>query len=101
MHIFSTNLFLSFPVENFLRPSKSLHELLKTLFGFVLVVAICCGFVVILFLQFESKFVREFVIGKDVKNPSLNIIGRVLGLSQRKLPKANFSRSLLMMFLLS
>lgn len=65
-----------------------------------LVLTILLGFIVIAFLQFRSKFVREFVFGRSVKAPSLNLIGAIFGMSQYLLPKANFSRSLLMMFIL-
>ena len=63
-------------------------------------VTILLGFVVIGFLQFRSKLVQDFVIGRNVKNAGLNLLGIIFGLGQHLLPRANFSRSLLMMFIL-
>ena len=65
-----------------------------------LLVTILLGFIVIAFLQFRSKLVRDFVIGRNVKSAGLNLLGVVFGLGQHLLPRANFSRSLLMMFIL-
>jgi hypothetical protein len=65
-----------------------------------LTVTLVIGFTIIAILQFKSKTERDFVIGRNVKGPSLNLIGALFGLSQNLLPKHNFSRSLLMMFVL-
>jgi hypothetical protein len=65
-----------------------------------LTMTLVIGFIVIAILQFKSKTERDFVIGRNVKSPSLNLIGALFGLSQNLLPKHNFSRSLLMMFIL-
>jgi hypothetical protein len=58
------------------------------------------GFVIITFLQFQSKALKEFVYGEGVRNPYLNIIIAMFGGSQHRLPSRNFSRSLLMLFIL-
>ncbi|KAG5684347.1 hypothetical protein PVAND_013582 [Polypedilum vanderplanki] len=63
---------------------------------FILIVAI----IVIGILEYQSIKVRSFVYGKNIKNPYMNILIAIVGGSQVKLPKRNFSRSLLMMFLL-
>lgn len=59
------------------------------------------GFTVILLInKFASKDTKDFVFGPGVQYPALNLFGAVLGGSQRTLPKMNFARFLLMMFLI-
>lgn len=58
------------------------------------------GILVIYVVKFRSKATRNFVFGTGVKNPYLNIIVGFLGGSQRVLPKQNFARFLLMIFLM-
>lgn len=62
--------------------------------------AILFGFTIITYLQFQSATAREFVYGKDVHNPYLNLVVVIFGGSQHLLPKRNFSRFLLMVFIL-
>lgn len=66
----------------------------------VLGATILIGIVIIMILQVQSKVVQEFVYGKGIRNPMMNVLIGVFGGSQHVLPARNFSRSLLMMFLL-
>jgi hypothetical protein len=58
------------------------------------------GFVVIIVIKRQKKVVQDFVFGENVKNPNLNFFIGFIGGSQTILPKYNFARFLLMMFLL-
>lgn len=63
-------------------------------------ITICIGFLVIAILQFQSNQAKEIFFGKGITNPFLNVLIAMFGGSQHTLPKANFPRYLLMMFLL-
>lgn len=66
----------------------------------MLSITVIFGFTIIALLQLQSKIVKDFIIGQNIKNPYMNILIGAFGGSQHVLPKQNFSRSLLMMFLL-
>lgn len=51
-------------------------------------------------MKFQSENVRQFVLGANNNSPYLNILNVFVGVSMSSLPGRNFSRSLLMMFLL-
>jgi hypothetical protein len=79
--------------ENLVRPFE--------IFVWILICAtVLCGFIVIIFINFQSKFIRDFVFGRDIRVPFMNILIAMFGLSQHKLPTKNFSRTLLMIFIL-
>jgi hypothetical protein len=102
----SSNVYLSFPIvfvvpegekltafETLLRP----FELVVWIF---LVVTLAAAVIVILIVNMTSKEIRAFVYGTGIKTPIVNMLIAMFGGSQKKLPKRNFSRFLLMMFLL-
>jgi hypothetical protein len=51
-------------------------------------------------LSLKNKKVYNFIIGRKVKAPILNIIAQHLGVSQPTLPMRNFARFILMNFLI-
>lgn len=55
---------------------------------------------VITVVKLQTKRVRDFVFGSKNKSPYLNILSVFMGVSMPLLPRKNFARSLLMMFLL-
>lgn len=58
------------------------------------------GFLVIFAVKQMSKISQDFVFGTGVKTPFLNVIIGFMGGTQSVLPKTNFARTLLMMFLM-
>ncbi|CAG9802689.1 unnamed protein product [Chironomus riparius] len=84
-------------------PFSPFHKLIRPFHNFVwicvLMVLVACV-VVILILSFLPKKFKSFVYGENVTTPFLNVIIAMYGGAQNILPKYNFSRSLLMMFLL-
>jgi hypothetical protein len=58
------------------------------------------GFIVIFIISTKSITKRNFVFGTGVRNPYMNVLIGIVGGSQHKLPKRNFARFLLMMFLI-
>lgn len=84
-------------------PLTTFQKLIRPFEIFVWIVlgaSILVGIVIIMILQMQSKTVKDFVYGKGIKNPIMNVLIAVFGGSQHVLPSRNFSRSLLMMFLL-
>lgn len=67
-----------------------------------LLVFVCfvVGFLMILVVNRQSKTVQNFVFGTGVKTPYLNLFIGFIGDSQNILPRRNFARFLLMVFLL-
>lgn len=74
-------------------------------FNYLLWIAIllcfAIGFFAISIINMHSTKVQNFVFGSAVQSPHLNMVSAFIGVSQPKLPRRNFSRFLLMKFLLS
>jgi hypothetical protein len=85
------------------RVNTSLEKLLKP-FKFKawmwFLITLCVIYIVTGILQFYPKTVQNFVFGREVKSPSLNIINVMLGGSLHRLPSRNFSRTILMIFMI-
>jgi hypothetical protein len=58
------------------------------------------GLLVIFIINYKLKSVKNFVFGKNVKSPVMNMAVAIFGLQQTVLPARNFSRFILMMFLI-
>lgn len=85
------------------RPLTSFQKLVRPfeiLIWMFLGGTVLVGFLVISLLEFQSKEIRDFFVGKGVQHPFLNVFIAMFGGSQGKLPQKNFPRYLLMMFLL-
>lgn len=84
-------------------PLTSFQKLLRP-FNFVvwifLSLTLLCGFAVIAILQIKSNHTRKLVFGEGITTPYMNVLIALFGGSQHVLPKKNFPRYLLMMFLL-
>lgn len=87
-------------------PGQELSTVEKLLFPFSVLlwtlIGLCflIGFLLIFVIKFQSNSVQSFVFGTNVSSPCLNMIVGFIGGSQRILPKRNFARFLLMLFLL-
>ncbi|XP_070490016.1 uncharacterized protein [Chironomus tepperi] len=64
------------------------------------VVIFIYAFLSVLVINLLSKGAQDVVYGTNVKTPYFNVIGTFFGVSQLKLPEANFPRILLMTFIL-
>lgn len=58
------------------------------------------GFLVIFVVNRKAERIRKFVFGSGIKHPCLNMINAFLGGAIKSLPKTNFARFLLMIFLM-
>lgn len=102
----ATSPYLSDQIIFVVPPGRELTAFEKLIFPFTLLLwlfIVWCfliGFLVIFIIKRRSKATRNFVFGKGVINPFLNMFTGFIGGSQKVLPKRNFGRFLLMTFLL-
>lgn len=86
------------------RPLSTFEKLLRpfdaTVWTYVFII-FAAGFLIILFLDTRcNSKVKDFVYGYKVRSPHMNFLIAIVGGSQRRLPKNNFARFILMTFLL-
>ena len=78
---------------------KLVYPLSTILWIFILIVSLV-GFLVIFFINRRSLTIRNFVFGRNVRHPYMNMLIATIGGAQKVLPGRNFSRFLLMMYLM-
>ncbi|CRK91822.1 CLUMA_CG005447, isoform A [Clunio marinus] len=87
-------------------PRESYTSFEKLLLAFdkpvwnLIIITFALAFMAIIILRFCPRFIREFVIGRNVKEPALNVLIAFFGVGQTILPRRNFARFLLIMFIL-
>lgn len=102
----STTSYISQQLIFVIPPGREWSSLEKLIYPFAVsswILLLCCfliGFLVIIVIKTKSKAVQNFVFGTNVKNPYLNMLIGVIGSTQHTLPRRNFARFLLMMFLI-
>lgn len=102
----SSTPYLNIIVFLIISPAKKLSGFEKLLSPFqsivwiVLLLTFLFGVAVILIIEFKFKNQRSFFYGERVNEPITNMFLALIGLPLVVLPKRNFSRFLLMMFLL-
>lgn len=101
-----STVYFSFPVVFAIPLGSKLSAFEKLLRPFELVVwillliTLTVGLLVILVLNLKYRSLRTFVFGTGNKTPVTNMLVAIFGGSQKNLPKRNFSRFILMLFLL-
>jgi hypothetical protein len=83
-----------------LTPFEKLLQPFDIIVWILFSITLLIGFTVICLLNFKYKSCRAFVFGDKVNHPVLNMLIAVLGSQQKILPKTNFARFILMMFLI-
>lgn len=102
----SSLVYFSFPVVFAIPLGERLSAYEKLLRPFelvvwiVLMVSLAIGMLVILVINVKAKHLRDFVYGTRIRHAVVNMMFAIFGQSQRRLPNRNFSRYLLMVFLL-
>jgi Ligated ion channel L-glutamate- and glycine-binding site len=98
--LYNDKIILVIPSAILIDPIKKLFIAFElfTWIGILLVIFIAC--VVITVLNFLPGKYHNFIVGKNIRSEYLKLWDILLGGSQKKLPFRNFSRFLLMMFLL-
>ncbi|CRK91819.1 CLUMA_CG005444, isoform A [Clunio marinus] len=87
-------------------PRESYTSFEKLLLAFdkpvwnLIIITFALAFMAIIILRFCPRSIREFVIGRNVKEPALNVLIAFFGVGQTILPRRNFARFLLIMFIL-
>jgi hypothetical protein len=98
--IMSIPMVIVVPPAKFISPFEKLIRPFTATIWIILLTLFAVGFLVITILQKTSQSAYNFVVGRGVNYPFLNMLIAFFGLSQHKLPKRNFARYLLMNFLL-
>lgn len=102
----STGPYIIEPILLLVPPGQYFTTIEKLLFPFSLVswisISICfiVGFLVIWIAKCQPRSIQNFVFGTGVRYPFLNMFIGCIGGTQRVLPRRNFARVLLMIFLL-
>jgi hypothetical protein len=65
-----------------------------------LLITFCGAFMMIFCLKFLPTYVKEFFYGKNVQYPAFNVVGTFFGIGQLRLPTQNFSRIILITFII-
>lgn len=97
---YSIPLIIMIPLGEPLSPFEKLFRPFQNIVWGFLLVTFGSGVIVIFIINCNSKKVQDFIYGKGIRNPYLNMINHCVGGNQPRLPKTNFARSLVMMFLL-
>jgi hypothetical protein len=91
---------------NIIVPQQSLTSLQKFFVPFnvdvwiTLTILLFIAVVIIAVLEYKVKFVRNFIIGEQIRNPYTEMLTAFIGNSTPHLPRRNFARYLLMTFIL-
>jgi hypothetical protein len=101
-----TRAYTTIPLAFVIPPGEEYGEFEKFIrpFSFCVWIAILATFIfaclITIFASNSSNFIYNFLIGEKVKNPFLNVFAVLFGVSQSKLPKGNFARYILMIFII-
>lgn len=88
------------PPGRFYSPLEKLLQPFSNIVWILISVIIIIGISVILIINYKFRNFKNFVYGTNVNHPLINMILVILGTQQTHLPKRNFARFLLMMFLI-
>jgi len=98
--------YMNYPVFLILSPQPKLNMLEKLLLPFqttvwiLMLLTICIGVAVILIINARCKWLKNMVYGASVQHPMTNLFQTFVGQPQTVLPKRNFARFVLMMYLI-
>lgn len=97
---YSVPLVYSIPPGEKFKPLQKLLQPFEFIVWMMILITLSFGILVILIINWKVKKFRNFVYGTGIKNPIMNIVIAIFGGAQTKLPKRNFARFILMLFLL-
>ncbi|KAG5681327.1 hypothetical protein PVAND_010774 [Polypedilum vanderplanki] len=98
--------FLNYPVLLIVPKGEKLTAMEKLMRPFepfvwmLLLISFLVGSTVIYVINYKVKKLKPFIFGYKVTQPLLNMLVVILGSQQKKLPKKNFARFILMMFII-
>jgi len=105
-HFRYSNTFVDLRVSLYVTPAEAYTPYEKLLLPFdmltwiLLVMTFLIAFCVILIVNKLRKVIQNLIYGHNVQHPSYNVIGAFFGISQTRLPKKDFPRFLLALFLM-
>lgn len=85
------------------KPFSAFEKLFKPFQKIVwicLIMTVSIGILVILFINSKSLQIKNFIYGKSIKSPMLNLFNALLNGNIYKLPKRTFARYLLIVFMI-
>lgn len=97
---FSFPVVFAIPLGERLSPFEKLLRPFEYIVWAVLAIFLCIGVAVILIVNWKFQSLRGFIYGTDIKHPIVNMVVVIFGGAHVKLPRRNFSRYLLTLFLL-
>lgn len=97
---FSVAFVLIVPPGNVFSSLEKLFRPFQTNVWLMMVLAFAVGSFVITIVKLQTNRIKNFVFGSQNKSPYMNALNALLGGSLHILPKQNFARSLLFMYLL-
>lgn len=100
MVYFSLAVVFAIPQGERLTPLKTLLRPFEFVVWIMLSITLAVGLLVIVTLNYKLKTLRAFVYGTGIKTPVINMMVAVFGGAQTKLPRRNFARFILMLFLM-
>lgn len=96
---YTSNLVWAIPVGRETTPLAKLLKPFQYKVWVYFLVTLVVVFVIVTIVKFLSRESQDFVFGKGVESPVLNMINVFLGGSLHKLPTRNFARTILMIFM--
>ena len=96
----SDNAIFVIPPGRMLTAFEKLVYPLSTIVWISILIVSLVGCLVIFFINRRSLTIRNFVFGRNVRHPYMNMLIATIGGAQKVLPGRNFSRFLLMMYLM-
>jgi hypothetical protein len=97
---FSIPLVIMIPNGEPLTSFEKLFRPFQNIVWIFLLLTFGSGVIVIAIINCQHRKFKNFIFGEGIKTPYLNMINVFVGGSQHILPKNNFARTLLMMFML-
>ena len=96
----SSNLVWVLAPDEPLTPHQRLFKPFQPEIWYLLLLSTCIGIGFAIVVEWKFKIARHFVFGKEVRTPILDWFNSSLGGSMRRLPRRNFARIMLGLFLI-
>ncbi|KAG5681328.1 hypothetical protein PVAND_010775 [Polypedilum vanderplanki] len=97
---FNIPIVLVIPPATKLSPFEKLLRPFEIIIWILLFITFSIGLLVIFMINYKIKKIKNFVFGRKVNTPTLNMFIAIFGQQQTILPGRNYARFILMMFLI-
>ncbi|KAG5683458.1 hypothetical protein PVAND_012737 [Polypedilum vanderplanki] len=97
---YSVPLVIMIPLGKPYTPFEKLFNPLQFMVWIFLLITIILGLACIGVVNCQNDKIKNFVFGKDIRDPYMNFLNILLNGFQTKLPKRTFARTILMMFMM-